>query len=149
MAEHTPNDERERAGGESETSRRERLAWAVVFSVPPGVGIAIATAQVSRGSITDPIVLTAFAVATLGLFALVYGATRVNAAPVTDGDDGRSRSSASTTNDGRAATDGSRTASQPSETTSGGADTTSGDADTTSSNDDTASSDAGASNPDA
>jgi hypothetical protein len=59
-------------------SRRERVTWALVFSVPPGVGIAIATARVSGDPITTPLVLASFAVPVVVLFALVYGAATIN-----------------------------------------------------------------------
>lgn len=71
-------DATESGAGVSMSDRRERIAWALLFSIPPGVGIAVATAKVSFGELTDPIVVTAFGVTTVVMFAFMYGATTVN-----------------------------------------------------------------------
>jgi hypothetical protein len=59
------------------TSRRERLAWAALFSLAPAAGIAFATAKVKLTSLADPLVLAAFAVTAVVMFALVFGAASV------------------------------------------------------------------------
>lgn len=64
--------------GDATMARRERVAWALLFSIPPGIGVAIATAKVSLGEITDPLVVTAFTVTSVVLFAIVYTAATVN-----------------------------------------------------------------------
>lgn len=60
------------------TTARERFGWALLFSLPMGVGIALATARMARAPPTHPLVLGSGAVATVLLFALVFGATAVN-----------------------------------------------------------------------
>jgi hypothetical protein len=60
------------------TTSRERAGWALLFSLPMGVGIALATGRMARAPPTDPLVFGSGAVATVLLFALVFGATSVN-----------------------------------------------------------------------
>lgn len=62
------------------TSKRERAAWAVVFSVPPAVGMALATAKVGPRTLAAPLVGGVFVVVAVAMFALVYGAGGIGAA---------------------------------------------------------------------
>lgn len=64
------------------TSRRERLAWAALFSLAPASGIAFATAKVGPRTLADPIVIAAFAVTAVVMFAVVYGAASVGSTNV-------------------------------------------------------------------
>ena len=57
---------------------RERLAWALLFSVPMGAGISLATGRMARAPLSDPLVFGSGAVAAVALFALVFGMTGVN-----------------------------------------------------------------------
>lgn len=59
-------------------SARERLGWALVFSVPVAVGIALVTARQSGSGLLDPLVLSASLVAFLILFLLLYLAVDVD-----------------------------------------------------------------------
>lgn len=60
------------------TTARERLAWAVLFSLPVGAGVALATARMARAPPTAPVVVGSGAVTAAILFALVFGATDAN-----------------------------------------------------------------------
>lgn len=60
------------------TSSRERLAWALVFSVPVGAGIGVATARMSGRGFTDPLVAGAAVLFAAPLFAIVFTAASVN-----------------------------------------------------------------------
>jgi uncharacterized membrane protein len=57
------------------TSTRERLGWAVLFSVPVGVGVALGTVTVT-GDPASPYVAGSGVVAATVLFAFVYLAAR-------------------------------------------------------------------------
>lgn len=57
---------------------RERLGWALVFSVPVGVGVALVTARQSGSGLLDPLVLGASGVAGVTLFLLLYIAVDVD-----------------------------------------------------------------------
>jgi len=61
------------------TSKRERAAWAAVFSVPPAAGMALATAKVGPRTLAAPLVAGVFVVVAVAMFALVYGAGAVGA----------------------------------------------------------------------
>lgn len=53
---------------------REAVGWAVLFSVPPGVGVTgYATMVVGRGPL-DPVAIATGALTTVVVFALVLGA---------------------------------------------------------------------------
>ena len=57
---------------------RERVAWALLFSLPMGAGISLATGRMARAPPTHPLVFGSGAVAVVVLFALVFGVTAVN-----------------------------------------------------------------------
>lgn len=59
------------------TSRRERAVWAAVFSVPPAVGMALATAKVGPRTVAAPVVAGVFVVVVVAMVVLVYGAAAV------------------------------------------------------------------------
>jgi hypothetical protein len=54
------------------TSRRERLAWAALFSLAPAAGIAFATAKVGPRTLADPLVVAAFLVAAVVTFGFMF-----------------------------------------------------------------------------
>lgn len=56
---------------------RERLGWATLFAVPPGVGVALATSRMAVAPLTAPLVVATGVGTTAILFALVFGATSV------------------------------------------------------------------------
>lgn len=58
---------------------RERLGWAALFAVPPGVGVALATARMAAAPPTEPIVVAAGVGTAAVLFALVFGAASAGA----------------------------------------------------------------------
>lgn len=60
------------------TSLRERLAWALVFSVPVGLGIGLATSRMAAVPVTDPLVIGTVLAFAGAMFALVFGAASVN-----------------------------------------------------------------------
>lgn len=52
---------------------REALGWALLFSVPPGVGVTgYVTMVIERGPV-DPVAVAVGAVTTLAIFTLVLG----------------------------------------------------------------------------
>jgi hypothetical protein len=55
------------------TSTRERAGWAVLFGLPMGVGIAVATARTAGTGLADPLVVAAGGVAGVGVAAFVFG----------------------------------------------------------------------------
>jgi hypothetical protein len=60
------------------TSTRERVVWALVFGLPVGAGVGLATARMSGAGLADPLVVGAavgFAAAVAGL---LLGVTSVN-----------------------------------------------------------------------
>jgi hypothetical protein len=59
------------------TSRRERLAWAALFSLAPAAGIAFATAKVGPRTLADPLVAAAFVVTAAVTFAFMFVAASV------------------------------------------------------------------------
>lgn len=59
-------------------TRRERIGWAVLFAVPMGVGVAVATAQSVRVPATHPLVVVTGVTTTVLLLLFVLGATAVN-----------------------------------------------------------------------
>jgi len=58
------------------TARGERVGWALLFGLPMGAGIALATARTADATLTDPLVVAAGGTAAALVAALVYGATR-------------------------------------------------------------------------
>ena len=64
------------------TSRRERLAWAALFSLAPAAGIAFATAKVGPRTLADPIVVAAFAVTAVVMFGFMVLAASVGSTDV-------------------------------------------------------------------
>ena len=64
------------------TSRRERLAWAALFSLAPAAGIAFATAKVGPRTLADPIVVAAFAVTAVVMFGFMFLAASVGSTDV-------------------------------------------------------------------
>lgn len=64
------------------TSRRERLAWAALFSLAPAAGIAFATAKVRLTTLADPLVVAAFAVTAVVLFGFMFLAASVGSTDV-------------------------------------------------------------------
>lgn len=60
------------------TSTRERLGWALLFGLPVGAGIGLATMRMGRLGVADPLVLGAAAGAALLVGGLILGATSVN-----------------------------------------------------------------------
>lgn len=56
------------------TGRRERLGWAALFALPPGVGVAMATARMAVAPATDPLVVGSGLGTAALVFALVFGA---------------------------------------------------------------------------
>lgn len=59
------------------TSRRERVAWAALFSLAPAAGIAFATAKVGPRTLADPIVAVAFVVTAAVMFAFMFLAASI------------------------------------------------------------------------
>jgi hypothetical protein len=59
------------------TSRRERLGWALLFGLPAGVGVAVATARMGHTGLAEPLVILAGVTTALGLAGLVFGAASV------------------------------------------------------------------------
>jgi hypothetical protein len=57
-------------------TRRERAGWALLFGLPMGVGIALATARTAGTTLADPLVVLGGGTAATLVAALVYGATR-------------------------------------------------------------------------
>lgn len=55
------------------TSTRERAGWAVLFGLPMGVGIGVATARTAGTGLADPLVVAAGGVAGVGVAAFVFG----------------------------------------------------------------------------
>lgn len=55
---------------------RELLGWALLFSVPVGVGVSLAVMRMSRGSAADPLVFVPGVVAAAAVFAFVALAGR-------------------------------------------------------------------------
>ena len=64
------------------TSRRERLAWAALFSLAPAAGIAFATAKVELTTLADPLVVAAFVVTAVVLFGFLFLAASVGSTDV-------------------------------------------------------------------
>jgi hypothetical protein len=60
------------------TSARERWAWALVFGIPMGAGISLATSRMSGSGLGDPLVVGAGATAAAILVGFVLLATAVN-----------------------------------------------------------------------
>lgn len=60
------------------TSARERLGWALLFGLPVGAGIGLATVRMGQLPFTDPLVLGAAAGAALLVGGLVFTAASVN-----------------------------------------------------------------------
>lgn len=60
------------------TSLRERLGWALLFSLPVGAGIGLATSRVAAVPLDDPLVVGSGLLFASVLFALVFGAVSVN-----------------------------------------------------------------------
>lgn len=58
------------------TGRRERVGWSLLFSVPVGVGVGLATSRMAQTTVTDPLVVATAAGFGAVLFALVWLATR-------------------------------------------------------------------------
>lgn len=65
---------------------RERLAWALVFSVPPGVGIVGFAAHVMNQGVLNPVAVGAGALTTLVIFSIVAYAASVGSADESRGD---------------------------------------------------------------
>jgi hypothetical protein len=57
------------------TSTRERAGWAVLFGLPMGAGIGVATARTAGTGLADPLVVAAGGVAGVVVAAFVFGAT--------------------------------------------------------------------------
>jgi hypothetical protein len=60
------------------TAARERWAWALLFGLPVGVGVSLATGRMARAGLAHPLVAGAGATAAVLLAAFVLAATRVN-----------------------------------------------------------------------
>lgn len=56
--------------------RREVFGWALLFSVPVGVGVSLAVMRMSGGALLDPIVVLPGVVAAAAVFAFVALAGR-------------------------------------------------------------------------
>jgi ABC-type uncharacterized transport system permease subunit len=56
----------------------EGLGWALLFSVPVGVGVSLATARMSGRGFTDPLVAGAAVLFAAPLFVVVLTAASVN-----------------------------------------------------------------------
>lgn len=63
------------------TSPRERLGWALLFSLPVGAGIGLAVVRMGRVPFTDPLALGAACGAAVLVGSLVFGAASVNQEP--------------------------------------------------------------------
>jgi hypothetical protein len=61
---------------ETDETTRELLGWALLFSVPVGVGVSMASMRMSRGALSDPIVVLPGVVAAAAVFALVVAVGR-------------------------------------------------------------------------
>jgi hypothetical protein len=59
-------------------SARERVGWALLFGVPMGVGISLATSRMAGSGMGDPLVVAAGTTAAVVLVAFVLLATGVN-----------------------------------------------------------------------
>ncbi|WP_336036609.1 hypothetical protein [Halobacterium yunchengense] len=63
------------------TSTRERLGWALLFGLPVGAGVALATARMGRTGLADPLVVGAGVGFAALVGGLLWAATSVNQAP--------------------------------------------------------------------
>ncbi|MEF8856080.1 MAG: hypothetical protein V5A16_01525 [Haloplanus sp.] len=61
------------------TTRRERVGWALLFGLPMGVGVGLATARMAHAGPAHPLVVVAAATTTALVAALVLVATGVSA----------------------------------------------------------------------
>ncbi|WP_251341695.1 hypothetical protein [Haloplanus halophilus] len=58
------------------TATRARVGWALLFGLPMGAGIALATARTAGTGVADPLVVAAGGTAAALVTAFVFGATR-------------------------------------------------------------------------
>ncbi|AZH24228.1 hypothetical protein [Haloplanus aerogenes] len=64
------------------TTRRERVGWALLFSLPMGVGVGLATARMARAGPTHPLVVGAAVTTAALVAALILVATGVSTTEV-------------------------------------------------------------------
>jgi len=62
------------------TTARERTGWALLFGLPMGAGVGLATARMARTDLADPLVVGSTVATAALLSAFVLGATGVAAA---------------------------------------------------------------------
>ncbi|MFB6101009.1 MAG: hypothetical protein ABEJ73_00400 [Haloplanus sp.] len=66
------------------TAPRERVGWALLFGLPMGVGVGLATARMARAEPTHPLVVGAAATTALLLVGVILGVTSVRPAETTE-----------------------------------------------------------------